>query len=166
MDVSAWISYRASVTPDDTVLRFEGRTTSYGELEERIARTASTLRGLGVGRGDRVAYLGPNCPELLESFFACARIGAISVPLNARMPAAELGVFIELSDPAVVLAERDLVEQAGASVPKLRNRVSSFVVGRGDLSAAATEPVRLDPGSDAAAPVLIAFTSGTTGTPK
>jgi acyl-CoA synthetase (AMP-forming)/AMP-acid ligase II len=47
-----------------------------------------------VSEGERLAYLGLNRPELLELFFACSRVGAIFVPLNARMPPKELRVFV------------------------------------------------------------------------
>jgi Pyridoxal-dependent decarboxylase conserved domain/AMP-binding enzyme len=60
-------------TPEKTALRFEGRKVSYAELEQDVASAAAWLRADGVSPGDRVGYLGPNCPELLELLFACRR---------------------------------------------------------------------------------------------
>ncbi|HEU5003129.1 MAG TPA: AMP-binding protein [Actinomycetota bacterium] len=168
MDISTWIAYWAGWTPEKTALRFEGRSIGYRQLEEAIARTAATLRDRGVTPGDRVAYLGSNCPELLEVFFACARIGAIFVPLNARMPPAELRVFLGLSGPRLLVAEEHLAETAAACAAHLSSEaIELFFVGRGDLVARATRsPIPANPEADPAAPILIVFTSGTTGTPK
>ena len=94
-----WLLAGRCGAPGKTALRFEGRCVSYAELARAVRRVAAWLGGSGVSRGDRVAYLGPNCPELLELLYACARIGAIFVPLNARMPAAELGVFLAVTRP-------------------------------------------------------------------
>ena len=95
MDISRWISDAAARTPAKTAVRFEGSELSYGDLERRVGALAGVLGDAGAASGDRVAYLGPNCPELLEALFACARLGAIFVPLNARMTAAELRLFVE-----------------------------------------------------------------------
>ena len=74
------------MTPDRTALVFEGRRTSYAELDGRLRRLSSVLRHNGVGVGDRVAYLGPNHPAFLETFFATAALGAVFVPLNTASP--------------------------------------------------------------------------------
>jgi fatty-acyl-CoA synthase len=163
MEVSAWIAYWAGWTPQKTAVRFEGTTITYGELEDRIARTAGSLRAHDVLCGDRVAYLGSNCPELLELFFACGRIGAIFVPLNTRMPARELRVFLDLISPRLIFAEDELRAPALASAANT-DSVMRFSAGGSELISG--DAIRTDPEADPAATVLIAFTSGTTGTPK
>jgi fatty-acyl-CoA synthase len=174
LDISDWIAHWGSVTPEKAALRFEGRSVSYAELEGDVARVAAGLRASGVSVGDRVAYLGPNCPELLELLFACARLGAIFVPLNARMPAAELGVFLQLTRPAVVVADESLRYVAQDSAGEHGwDRVRTFRAGSGlEASAsafgqtAAPAPININPGAEVGASVLVAFTSGTTGRPK
>jgi acyl-CoA synthetase (AMP-forming)/AMP-acid ligase II len=168
LDISAWIARRAGWTPEKTALRFEGREISYAELDRDVDAVAARLRMRGVSSGDRIAYLGPNCPELLELLFGCARVGAIFVPLNNRMPPAELRVFVEATRPQVFVAEQGFRRPALDSVGDLgRERVWTFQAGDGlprdrrSADGAPTEPV-----ADAAAPVLILFTSGTTGRPK
>jgi acyl-CoA synthetase (AMP-forming)/AMP-acid ligase II len=99
MDISRWISGAAARTPANTAVRFEGSELTYRDLEWRVGALAGVLADAGASRGDRVAYLGPNCPELLEALFACARLGAIFVPLNARMTAAELRLFSRAGQP-------------------------------------------------------------------
>jgi len=63
-------------------LEFFGATTTYGELREEIARVANGLSKLGVGHGDRVAIVLPNCPEHIVAFYAVLRLGAIVVEHN------------------------------------------------------------------------------------
>ena len=169
MDISDWIAHWCEWTPNKTALRFEGRSLSYAELEHHVGFVAAWLRNQGVARGDRVAYVGFSCPELAELLFACARLGAIFVPFNARMPVGELRVFVEQSRPRLVVAEESFRGVALESAPQLaRGRVVSFAIGRGELEGFATgaTPVLADPNLDPSTPVLIAYTSGTTGRPK
>ena len=63
-------------------LDFFGHTMTYGDLREQIARAANGLRKLGVGRGDRVALVLPNCPQHIVAFYAVLRLGAIVVEHN------------------------------------------------------------------------------------
>ena len=149
-------------------MRFEGRNISYAELKRDVRSVAGWLRAYGVIAGDRVAYLGPNCPELLELLFACARLGAIFVPLNNRMPPAELQVFVRATRPRLLVAERGFREVAVDSAGNLElERVKTFQLG-GELPGFAPVPERLPAvaGADARAPALILFTSGTSGAPK
>ncbi len=167
-DVSGWIARWGSWTPSETAVRFEGRSVSYAKLEQDVGLVAGWLRQMGITPGDRVAYLGPNCPELLELLFACVRLGAIFVPLNNRMPPAELRVFVKATQPRLLIAERDFEQAALDSAAQLgRERVKTFEVG-GELARLAPAAGRVPAGSgiDPAAPVLILFTSGTTGRPK
>jgi fatty-acyl-CoA synthase len=168
LDISGWIAHWAQWTPGKTALRFEGRCVSYAELARAVQRAAAWLAASGVSRGDRVAYLGPNCPELLELLFACARTGAIFVPLNTRMPAAELRVFLAATRPRLVVAETGFRDVALASAGRDgHDQVVTFAGGTDpETCADGAERVRADPGPDLAAPVLILFTSGTTGPPK
>ena len=85
MDLSDWIDRHAGFAPAKDALRFEQEAISYRELAARVARTAGALRALEVRPGDRVAWLGLNSPHTLALFFACARLGALLVPLNWRL---------------------------------------------------------------------------------
>lgn len=159
MDLSSWISFWATWSPSRVALRFEGADVSYAELESRIAARAGELLSAGVSVGERVAYLGPNRPELLELLFACSRIGAIFVPLNARMPPNELQVFTRQSEPRLLFADEAFLEAARAST-EFRCEVRGMSRPVVDASVGS----RPAPVSDRAS--LIAYTSGTTGTPK
>jgi fatty-acyl-CoA synthase len=168
VDISAWIERWGSWTPDKTALRFEGRRITYADLEQGVRSLAAWMRADGVSPGGRVGYLGPNCPELLELLFACARIGAIFVPLNVRMPPAELRVFVEATQPQLLVAEEGLRQIALESARGLSpERLKTFQTGdEFGCSAGAAQPVPPASRATAASPVLIAFTSGTTGLAK
>jgi len=83
---------RAELDPDSVALEdlVSGESLTYQDLHERTGRSATLLAELGVGAGDRIAILCRNRIEFFEILFACARLGAILVPLNWRMPANEL----------------------------------------------------------------------------
>ena len=68
--------------PDVPALEFFGRTTSYRDLDEQIRRAAAGLRDLGVGPGDPVAIVLPNCPQHIVAFYAILRVGAVVVEHN------------------------------------------------------------------------------------
>ena len=80
----------ASSFPSGTAIAFLGRTLTYRELQEAVDRFAGALRGLGVGKGDRVAVVLPNCPQNVIAFFAALRLGAVVVQHNPLYTQAEL----------------------------------------------------------------------------
>ena len=93
------------------ILADEGRTVGFRELERRVSKLAHVMAAHGVGRGDRVAYLGLNSPQFLLLLFACARLGALFIPLNWRLAGPE-HVFILTDSTAKVLV--DLGRREGA----------------------------------------------------
>src|SRR5438045_694411 len=112
MDLSDLIARNAAFTPDKPAIIFEGATLSYRAFHDRIEAAARALKAeLGVASGDRVAILSLNRPDYLVLLYACARLGAMLVPLNWRLATAEQ-LFI-LSDASAKLL---LLEQAFAHV--------------------------------------------------
>lgn len=87
---------------DHVALDFFGATTSYRDLGEQVARAAGALRELGVGPGDRVALILPNCPQHIVAFYAVVRLGAIVVENNPLYTAEEL--TYQLADSGARLA--------------------------------------------------------------
>lgn len=84
--------------PDKIAVVFDGDETTYGELNARVNRIAHLLADdMGVRPGDRVAYLLPNCPEILEVYYAVQKIGAVAVPLNYKLIAREIGYLVNAS---------------------------------------------------------------------
>src|SRR5213083_1289851 len=90
MDLSDLIDRNAAFAPDKPAIRFEGSALSYAALAQRIADAARALKSqLGLGRGDRVAILAANHPDYLVLLYACARLGAMLVPVNWRLAVPE-----------------------------------------------------------------------------
>jgi fatty-acyl-CoA synthase len=169
-EVSCWIAGWAQRSPHTLAIRFEDLEISYAELERRVARLAGALaRRAAIRDGDRVAYLGRNTPELLDLLFACARMGAILVPLSARMPAPELAVVLANTEPTALLVETELEETVREAAEALELRVIAFGDGAADglaaLLAGAPE-LRCDPDRPPRAALAIINTSGTTGPTK
>ncbi|HYE26711.1 MAG TPA: AMP-binding protein [Allosphingosinicella sp.] len=104
-DLPDLIARRAELTPDSAALEelVTGRALTYAALDARAARAAGLLDSRGVGAGERVAILCRNRLAFFEALFACARLGAILVPLNWRMPAAELDALIADAAPRLLL---------------------------------------------------------------
>jgi fatty-acyl-CoA synthase len=173
MDLSDLIERNAAFTPDKAAIIFEGEMLGYAAFHARIERTACALKAeFGVRRGDRVAILSLNRPDYLVLLYACARLGAMLVPLNWRLAVAEQ-LFI-LSDASVKVL---VVEQAFAGVLPALKQIASHVdvvgldfspakgIAFETLLAQASGDGR-NPHTDLACPLLIVYTSGTTGRPK
>ena len=104
MTISDQLARHARVTPDAVALTFDGVPLTYRHLDERVSRLAGVFAERGVGAGDRVAVMAHNSPEMVEAYFACARIGAICVPLNFRLVADE--VAYQLADSGAAARAR------------------------------------------------------------
>src|SRR5690348_12337993 len=102
-----FVRLHASGRPEATALidAGTGRRLTYRDLDRTVASAVTMLRGLGVGRGARVAALGRNCPELVILQLACARLGAILAPLNWRLSPTELHALIKDCDPTVLIGD-------------------------------------------------------------
>src|SRR5450432_2178394 len=127
MDLSDLIAGNAAFTPDKPATVFEGETLTYAAFNDRIELTAGALKSeFGISRGDRVAILSLNRPDYLVLLYACARLGAMLVPLNWRLAVAEQ-LFI-LSDASAKLL---VLETACAAIlPELKQRLpDTHVVG-------------------------------------
>src|ERR1700716_1635427 len=107
MDLSDLIDRNAAFTPAKPALRFQGRALPYAGLAARIVAAARALKSeLGVGRGDRVAILSANQPDYLVLLYACARLGALLVPLNWRLAVPEqLFILMDASVKALLVQE-------------------------------------------------------------
>ncbi|MEM7764137.1 MAG: long-chain fatty acid--CoA ligase [Pseudomonadota bacterium] len=93
-NIGSMILRRGTLNPDRTALIFEDTTTTYADLANRVRRLAAGLSHYGVCRGDRVAYLGVNHPDFIDTMLAAWSIGAIFVPLNFRLTGPELAYMI------------------------------------------------------------------------
>src|SRR6266581_2971604 len=117
VDLCSLIERNAAFAPEKPAIHFEGQTLSYAAVNGRIEQTARALKSeFGVRRGDRVAILSLNRPDYLVLLYACARLGAMLVPLNWRLAIAEQ-MYILTDAGAKVL----MLEQAFAAIlPELK----------------------------------------------
>ncbi|HSE37347.1 acid--CoA ligase [Bradyrhizobium lablabi] len=173
VDLCTLIERNAAFSPDKPAIHFEGQTLSYASFNQKIEQVASALKSqLGVERGDRVAILSLNRPDHLVLLYACARLGAMLVPLNWRLAVAEQLFILSDADAKVLVVEHAFE----ALLPALADQLPDiFVVG---LDFAPLGGSRWDglldrghgdgrnPHTDLSCPLLIVYTSGTTGRPK
>jgi len=107
MNIAWWVQRWSELHPEKNAVIFEEKAISYRDLHRRADRTACWLQSLGIEKGDRVAALMTNCPEFLEIFLACSRLGAIFVPVNFRLAQPELEYTLRNSRPRLfVFSER------------------------------------------------------------
>jgi fatty-acyl-CoA synthase len=169
MNLSDLIDRNAAFAPEKAAIHFAGATLTYAALAQRIAAAARALKSqLGVGRGDRVAILSLNHPDYLVLLYACARLGAMLMPLNWRLAVPEQ-MFI-LSDASVkaLVVEKGfaaIVAPLKAALPDVHIVGLDFALSFDDLLTAGSGDGR-NPHVDLSSPLLIVYTSGTTGRPK
>ena len=176
MNVGEWVFWRAAVYPGEPFLKEEEtRFFTNREFNERVNRMAHALAAWGVGKGERIAVLMSNSSEFLEIFFACAKMGAIMVPVNFRLAVPELAYIFKDCDPRIMVYSAEFADKIGevkASWPGMPRR---FCHGGGAgndpllteavASCPVTEPNPQEE-TTLADPLFIMYTSGTTGDPK
>jgi acyl-CoA synthetase (AMP-forming)/AMP-acid ligase II len=162
----------AAATPDKPAVRADGVTWSFAELHDREQRAVTALKSLGVSAGDRVGWLALNHMDYVALMYACFRMGAVLVAINARLVPREIayvlndaGIDVLITETAFLPLVAEAQKATGLSTVLLldaahddRPAFGDFVMGHAPDSA----PV-------AAAPDDIAiqmYTSGTTGFPK
>jgi fatty-acyl-CoA synthase len=150
---------------------------SYAELRDEVERVAHALDGIGVAKGDRVAYLMPNVPEMLVGHFAVPLLGAVLVAINTRLSSDEIAYILKHSGAKALLVDGRLTDVAEKALAAIEEAIDVYVV-----RPVGSSPTRLTPYSELIAsspstsyewtvddeldPISINYTSGTTGRPK
>jgi fatty-acyl-CoA synthase len=164
-DLPDLLAKRASLSPDAVALEeaASGRVLTYAELDRRAGQAAALLTAHGVQEGDRVAILCRNRIAFFELLLGCAKLGAILVPLNWRMPAAEIDRLIAAATPRLLFygAEDEACVAALAAPPPAIGLDAGY---EADIAAAEPLPGRAEWPS--AGIWYLLYTSGTTGAPK
>ncbi len=168
---------RADSHRTEPFLRFRDGELTYGEVHTTANRLAQGLLALGVGKGDHVAVMLPNCPEFVPIVFALARIGAVAVPVNTAHRGELLRHVLFSSDSTVLIVDSSYVDR----IPPVAGRLPGLgrlVVRGGEHAAALGKPAvalssLLDHGDDEPRAGIafsdlqaIMYTSGTTGPSK
>jgi long-chain acyl-CoA synthetase len=163
---------QASRIPDQPIVRWRGRSVSYGEFDARTDELAAGLAHLGVQPGDVVSVMLPNCLEFLEAWWATLKAGAVFGPINPAFTAPEAAYVIGHSQAvAVVTDSNGAATVAGRrGTPELAHLRHVISVDEGgdlaldSLGAYGAEVPRSSRGPDDLATLM--YTSGTTGKPK
>jgi acyl-coenzyme A synthetase/AMP-(fatty) acid ligase len=147
------------------------RLVTFGELSELSGRVARLLTDHGVGQGDRVFVMLPRVPEWHLVLLGCFRIGAVPVPGTTQLTARDIDFRLERSGAVAVVTDVDgigRIDDATTHNVNLRVCVDGGDPGWVSLQAALEQPAEIPPAADTLAtdPLLIYFTSGTTGHPK
>ena len=173
MNISNWITRNASFSPEKPAIRFEGEELSYKALDSKVKQVARVLKyQLSVGRGDRVALLSYNNLEYLILLFACARLGAMLIPLNWRLATPEHLFILQDASAKVLVLEKEfasLVQPACEALPACQMIGLDFAPEQGYRLGTLMKDAAGDsfnPHVDLDSPLLIVYTSGTTGHPK
>ncbi len=168
-DIPDLIAKRAMLSPEKIAMTdlISGVQTTYEALNETAANAAMMLSAIGIEQQDRVAILCRNRIEFFETLFACAKLGALLVPLNWRMPKKELESIIEDCSPsAILVGEEDADKLKGAAASAVIIPFDGASTGgyHARFAAAPKAPLRQFWGGDE--PWYLLYTSGTTGKPK
>lgn len=166
-----WLADRARSDPAAPAIEARGERITYGELWQRAVAVGAHLLGSGLSPGERVATVSENDPSQVVLFFACAMSRLALVPLNRRLIATELTAELDVVTPSLVLAGDAQAPEAVAAARASRG--APAVCRWADLPAAsgtrATDLARLAAVAAGARdddPLLVVFTSGTTGRAK
>jgi acyl-CoA synthetase (AMP-forming)/AMP-acid ligase II len=159
--------------PNRVAIRMrDGRGLTYAQLRDRSVRLANALSAVGVAHGDRVATWLADGFEYVEIYFACAQIGAIVAPINARSVGAEAQYLIENADARCLIWTPDMDGHV-ATLPNTEGLLT-IAAGKSELRADYDYEALLSSGAASAVPALVrpndlfilGYTSGTTGRPK
>ncbi|MGP4095496.1 acyl-CoA synthetase [Nonomuraea sp. KM90] len=157
--------------PAKTAIVYGDLRQSYADLDLAVNRTANALAARGVGKGDRFAVFSHNNHAFVVAYFALARLGAISVPVNFMLGAGEVAYVLEHSGATGILAEEALLPVAAAAVTErvtVRGVIGAAPEGWEPFTAwlahdDASEP-RVEIADDD--PIQLMYTSGTESRPK
>ncbi|MGI9594752.1 MAG: class I adenylate-forming enzyme family protein [Acidimicrobiales bacterium] len=174
--IDGWVAYWADQRPNHTAIEFEGREIGYRRLHDQVLAMAKLLVGKGVERGDRVAFCGLNRPEQIVALFACGRIGAVLLPLNNRLSIGEHRFQLADAEPRLALVTDGFDRAIGDADPSLEiidldGEPAGFEPALDDVDRPARPSVNGGPSRPPSVggpddPVLMVYTSGTTGRPK
>jgi len=161
--VGSWAARRARMSPERVAVVHDGREFTYREVAARVTRAAHLLAAHGIGPGDRVAYLGPNHPTLLEALLATGAVGGAFVPLNTRLAAPELAYILRDSGAAALIWSprlSDVVSSLNVPIPY------QLSLDGYEAALSTMDPEPIDLPVEPAETCMIMYTSGTTGRPK
>jgi acyl-CoA synthetase (AMP-forming)/AMP-acid ligase II len=173
MNVGTLFTKSARTYPEKLAVAYGDYELTYRQANERINKLANVLMGLGIKKGENVAILLHNCPEFLETLFACFKAGIGAVPINFRLHPKECSFIIDNSEAsAVILGDdfRDSLYTLKREMPRVKNYICIADPMEGMfqyeklLEGQSSTFIDADVERDDLA--WLFYTSGTTGQPK
>ena len=167
------LEHHARRTPDKPLAVFGDEVVTYAGMVDRAAAAAGGLQARGVRAGDVVGLLSYNSIDFLTTIFAANHLGAVGMPVNWRLAAAELRFILEHSQARALVCDGELVELANEAVAELDGDLVLVAVSAtptdgweqfAELGAGPDRPVRAPVEADDLHRLM--YTSGTTGRPK
>ncbi len=173
MNTAEFLQISSMMVPDREALVCEGRRVTYMEMAQRVNRLANALLSLGITRRDKVVVMALNGTEVVETCYACARIGATFVPLNYRAKREEITYMVNNSEAATLLVGPRYLDLVSDIRPELDTIKNLFCYGPSadgmtsydDLMASGSEEEVFAETKEEDAAMLL-YTSGTTALPK
>lgn len=169
----------ASVYPEREAVVYGEHRYTYREFQARVFQLANALLDQGVVVGDKVVFICPNTPPLLEAHFAIPMIGAVLVCVNTQLSSGEYRYIIDHSDAKVLFIDNEFADQVHPIIDELKNLTlvvniydDSFTQGLEGpeyevfIACGATTLPQVSGVDDENAMISINYTSGTTGMPK
>ena len=158
----------AYMFPEKTAVVYGDRRLSYRDLEERADRLASRLKDSGLQKGDRVAFLCPNTPPMLDAHFGVPLAGLVLVAINTRLGKDEVRYIVEHSGAKMVFADAELghlLADVDVETVRIDDTGEAGDPYEDFLAEGSPEPVE-SVLEDEEETISINYTSGTTGKPK
>jgi acyl-CoA synthetase (AMP-forming)/AMP-acid ligase II len=172
-DLPELIRFHAAVRPERVAMKFEGRETTYGQLDRRANRVANGLLATCATTQARIAVLDKNSDQFFEVWFGAAKARDVLVPVNWRLAPAEIAYIVNDAEAEMVFVGEEYVETIEQLLPELRTvkQVVALAGGHPEWEEytawrdrqASADPRLTTPGDDIA---IQLYTSGTTGHPK
>ncbi len=167
------ISQHALAQPDATAMLFEGRTTSYGELDRNTNKVANALLALGLKPGDHIAFIGKNSDSYFEMMFGAMKAGMIVTPVNWRLAPPEMVYIVNNAEAPVLFVGPEFSTVVRDLLPKLTTVKHVIAMEKADGDWPAYAAWRdAQPATAPSVPIdgnvvaIQLYTSGTTGHPK
>lgn len=171
MNLPNLLAHKARKFPDKEGIVTPTERITYKEWDRSVNRLAHSLRQLGINRGDRVVLHMPNTKEFLITYFAVQRLGALIVPINARLVGNEIDYILENCEASMFITHEllfnqvaDLGKKEGITFVKTGPAVANWYSWEELLQNGSAEEIICDLKEDDEASIL--YTSGTTGKPK
>lgn len=161
--VETFLADQARNRPDAAALTDSiGTAWTYAQMNAASAAVAVELQAAGVQANDRVLLLSENCAAAVAVLFACWKIDAVVIPVNARQTEGEVGRILAHAEPAAVLMTCAVSAEAGAHAEKMGAREMTGLFGSLHLAT----PLPSTPDPDLHDVAVLLYTTGTTGDPK